>query len=118
MNWLKTSDVCKMLKAEIKAQTGKVVNVRKSQYGNIEVDISKYPHLKSRVEEIVRRWRSGEMGMFDNRDNFVMFSCVNPETNCNVVWNETSVHNNFLAEMGVKVCVSYDYISVVGGNFW
>lgn len=118
MNWLKTSDVCKMLKAEIRKQTGKTVNVRKSHYDNIEVDISRYPHLKSRVEEIVSLWRAGSMGMFDNFEYNSMWQLENPETGCWVVWCGGAVENRNVYHLAFQVNVTYRYISVVGGNLW
>lgn len=118
MNWLKTSDVCKMLKAEIKAQTGKVVNVRKSHYDTIEVDVSRYPRIKSRVEEIVALWRAGSMGMFDNFERNSMWQLENPETGCQVVWCGGAVENHNVFHLAFQVNVAYDYIVIVGGNLW
>ena len=118
MNWLKTSDVCHMLKAEIKAQTGKTVNVRKSPFGNIEVDVSRYPHLKSRVEEIVYLWRAGSMGMFDKFERNSMWQLENPETGCQVVWCGGAVEDRNVCYLAFQVNVTYEYISVVGGNLW
>ncbi len=118
MNWVKSSDAAKMLKSEIRAQTGKTVNVRKNQYGNIEVDCSKYPHLRAKIDEIVSRWRSGSMGMFDNFERNAMYLCVNPESGCKAIWNEYAVRNNFLSEMAERVNVTYDYISVFGGSWY
>lgn len=116
MNFVSTSDVCRLLKAEIKAQTGKAVSVRKLQYSNVDIDCSKYPHLRSKIEEIVSHWRSGSMGMFDNFERNGMSQLENPATGCQVVWNNGAVEYENLCHLAFPVFVSYDYISVFGGR--
>jgi hypothetical protein len=118
MNWLSNSEVAKMLKAEIKAQTGKVVNVRKNQYGNIEVDCSRHPHLRAKIEEVVSHWRAGSMGNFDNFERNTMFRLENPITGFPVVWNSSAVDYENVRCLSERVNVSYDYITIYGGKGW
>ncbi len=118
MNWVSNSDVAKMLKAEIRAQTGKTVSVCKNAYGNIEVDCSKYPHLRAKIDEIVSHWRAGSMGNFDNFERNAMYQLENPETGCWVVWNGGAVEYENVCHCAFQVHVTYDYISIVGGSWY
>ena len=117
MEFVSSSDVAKLLKAEIKAQTGKVVSVRKNTYGNIEVDCSRCPQLRSKIDEIVSNWRSGSMGMFDNFERNAMYMLENFDTGCRVIWNGGSVESNNMCHLAFRVNVTYDYISVYGGRW-
>lgn len=116
MNFVSTSDVCRLLKAEIKAQTGKVVGVKKTQYGNIDIDCSRYPYLRSKIEEIVSHWRAGSMGHFDNYERNSMWQLENPATGRQVIWNGGAVEYENVCHLAFQVHVSYQFISIFSGR--
>jgi hypothetical protein len=124
MNWLKTSEVTKILKTEIKARLGMAaskVSVRKSEYGNIVIDVSGCPAIVNQAWTIANEFRSGKRGVIDDWMDFKLYRLKSPYTGGDVVWNEyavTAAEEKFGTLVKTPVRVFYQYVRVEGAMMW
>jgi hypothetical protein len=124
MKWLKTSEVTKVIKAEIKARLGLAANkvsVRKSEYGNIVIDVSACPTIVNQAWAIANEFRSGKRGVIDDWMDFKLYRLKSPYTGGDVVWNEyavTAAEEKFGTLVKTPVRVFYQYVLVEGAMMW